>query len=173
VANLDDPSLATDDQEKPKRSKTGLIIKLAVVTAILAACAGGGAWYWLSASDTESGDKSPPKTATIPAPALYFAIDPAFVVNLNGSDDGPRYLQLEVQLMTRDPIALKQLENNAPAIRARLLLLFSQVQTEQINQRASIEKLQADALAEVHKLMLAETGSKCADSLLFTSFVTQ
>ncbi|MGE8226707.1 MAG: flagellar basal body-associated FliL family protein, partial [Stenotrophomonas sp.] len=94
-------------------------------------------------------------------------------VNLSGPVDGPRYLQVEVQLMTRDPLALAALQTHAPAIRAKLLMLFSQVEPTQIADRAGKEKLQAAALAEVQKLMKAETGQNSADELLFTSFVTQ
>ncbi|WP_268606849.1 flagellar basal body-associated FliL family protein, partial [Escherichia coli] len=103
----------------------------------------------------------------------YFALDPAFVVNLNGPVDGPRYLQLEVQLMTRDPAALEAIKTHAPAIRARLLMLFSQVSPDQIADVAGKQKLQAASLAEVQKVLKAETGSNGADDLLFTSFVTQ
>ena len=107
------------------------------------------------------------------AQPAWAALDPAFVVNLNGPVDGPRYLQVEVQLMTREPESLVALQTHAPAIRARLLMLFSQVEPAQIADRAGKEKLQASALAEVQKRMKAETGKKTADDLLFTSFVTQ
>ena len=52
-------------------------------------------------------------------------------------------------------------------------MLFSQVEPTQIADRAGKERLQADSLAEVQKLLKAETGTKGADELLFTSFVTQ
>ncbi|WP_426804014.1 flagellar basal body-associated FliL family protein, partial [Stenotrophomonas sp. SrG] len=103
----------------------------------------------------------------------YFGLEPPFVVNLSSSFDGPRYLQVEVQLMTRDPAALEAIKLHAPAIRAKLLMLFSQVEPAQIADRAGKERLQADSLAEVQKLLKAETGSKGVDELLFTSFVTQ
>ncbi len=73
------------------------------------------------------------------------------MVNLNGPVDGPRYLQLEVQLMTRDPSALEAIKTHAPAIRARLLMLFSQVSPDQIADVAGKQKLQAASLAEVQK----------------------
>jgi len=75
--------------------------------------------------------------------------------------------------MTRDSLAMTALQTHAPAIRARLLMLFSQVEPAQIADRPGKEKLQANALAEVQKLMKAETGNNSADQLLFTSFVTQ
>ena len=152
---------------KPKRS----LLVPALIAVFAAAAAGGGVWYFTQGkAQAEASKEAKPKT---PAPAQYFALDPAFVVNLSGPIDGPRYLQVEVQLMTRDPLALAALQTHAPAIRAKLLMLFSQVEPTQIADRAGKEKLQAASLAEVQKVLLAETGKKCADDLLFTSFVTQ
>lgn len=158
-----------DPKDKARKPRSPLLTT--VLVAVLAAgAAGGGVWYF-------SGQQVPAKAKTVaprlPAPAQYFALEPAFVVNLSGDLDGPRYLQVEVQLMTRDAQALQQLQTHAPAIRAKLLMLFSQVELVQITDRAGREKLQAEALAEVQKLMKAETGKKGADELLFTSFVTQ
>lgn len=173
MAAAADKNKKADAKDKKPSSPLPMIIGAAVVAA---AAAGGGAWYFAShgqAEHAEAKAKAAPATGTIPAPAQYFAMEPPFVVNMNGPVDGPRYLQVEVQLMTRDPVALKNIEANAPAIRARLLMLFSQVQPEEIADRPGKEKLQATSLAEVQKLLLAETGAKGAEALLFTSFVTQ
>lgn len=155
-------------------------LMIAIVAVIAAGAAGGGAWYFTQkadgdaksaqAKDTKNAEK---KAAGIPAPAQYFALEPPFVVNLIGSVGGARYLQVEVQLMTRDPEALKAIELHAPAVRARLLMLFAQQDAEQLMTREGKEKLQAQALAEVRKLLVAETGKPGADQLLFTSFVMQ
>lgn len=158
----------TDPAEKTGKPRGPLLI-MAVVAVLAASAAGGGVWFYTSKNVT-----APTVAAAAPpAPAQYFALEPAFVVNLNGSIDGPRYLQVEAQLMTRDPLALQQLQTHAPAIRARLLMLFSQVEPEQIVDRTGKEKLRADALKEVQAVMKSETGKNGADELLFTSFVTQ
>lgn len=52
-------------------------------------------------------------------------------------------------------------------------MLFAQQNAEELITRAGKEKLQAQALAEVRKLMKAETGKPGAEQLLFTSFVMQ
>ncbi len=156
-------------QEKSGKSGSPVLVT-ALVALIAAAAAGSGVWFFAGKHELAK-EKTPPRTT--PAPAQYFGLEPAFVVNLNGAYDGPRYLQVEVQLMTRDPQARQQMQTHAPAIRARLLMLFSQVEPQQIGDRAGKEKLQAAALDEVQKLLKAETGEPCAEELLFTSFVTQ
>lgn len=174
MAAADKSKKSADAKEAPEGGKSKKKLLIIVIAAVLVLGGGGaGAWFFLKKPDAEHG-KAAAKTAELPKPAQYFAMDPAFVVNLNGSpDDGPHYLQMEVQLMTRDPEELKLITENAPAIRAHLLMLFSQVQAQDIADIAGRKKLQAAALADAQKLMTAETGKKCVEDLLFTSFVTQ
>lgn len=149
------------------------MILIGTIVLVLAAAAGGGVWFFTSRKAGGEHAKEAPKTVEVPKPAQYFAMDPPFVVNLNGPTDGPRYLQVEIQLMTRDPEELKSITENAPAIRAHLLMLLSTVQVADIADLAGRQKLQARALADAQKVMTAETGKKCVEDLLFTSFVTQ
>lgn len=155
----------------PKKSNKLLLI---IVAVVVLAAGGGGAWFML-------GDKHPAEDAKeknaqaggIPAPAQYFALEPSLVVNLVSEDGSTRYLQTEVQLMSRDPLAIEAIKLHAPAIRARLLMLFSQESAASLLTRQGKEKLQAAALAEVKKVLLAETGKPGAETLMFTSFVVQ
>ncbi len=154
-----------DKSDKPRKQ----LLSAALIALVAAAAAGGGVWFFTQ----KDAQHAKAAAATKLAPAQYFALDPAFVVNLPVSYDGPRYLQVEVQLMSRDPLAIEAMKAHAPALRARLLMLFSQIQASQIADRAGREKLQAEALAEVQKVLKHETGKPYADELLFTSFVTQ
>ncbi len=147
---------------------------IAVLIVVVAGLAGGAAWFMArnNAAEADKADATA-KPSSLPATAQYFALEPVFVVNLPGADGATRYLQVEVQLMTRDPLAVKDMEQHAPAIRARLLMLFSQQDADPLLTRAGKEKLQAVALSEVKKVLVAETGKSGADALLFTSFVMQ
>mgnify|MGYP001001569973 FL=1 len=172
MAAAADKTKKTAEKDKAAKPRSPILIT-ALVAVLAAAAAGGGVWFFTQSTQEEKTSQAPKKKNATPAPAQYFALEPAFVVNLNGPIDGPRYLQLEVQLMTRDPAALEAIKTHAPALRARLLMLFSQVEPAQIADIAGKKKLQADSLAEVQKVLKAETGSNGADDLLFTSFVTQ
>ncbi|MBB6366013.1 MULTISPECIES: flagellar basal body-associated FliL family protein [Xanthomonas] len=163
-----------DAKDAPEGGKSKKMLIIVVAAVLVLGGGGAGAFFFLKKPEGGGHAKAEEKTAEIPKPAQYFAMDPAFVVNLNGgAEDGPHYLQLEVQLMTRDPEELKLITENAPAIRANLLMLFSQVQATDIANIDGRKKLQAEALATAQKLMTAETGKKCVEELLFTSFVTQ
>jgi flagellar FliL protein len=153
-------------------------LMIAIIAIVAAGAAGGGAWYFANkgGADAKGEHAQEAKTAEkkgVPAPAQYFALEPPFVVNLIGSVGGARYLQVEVQLMTRDPEDMKAIELHAPAQRAKLLMLFAQQDAEKLFTRAGKDQLQAQALAEVRKVLTAESGKPCAEQLLFTSFVMQ
>jgi flagellar FliL protein len=168
----------------------GLVIGLLVTTLALGA---GGAWYFASSAaaakaaqadeDEDSGEseskpskKKDKKKAKSPegpkAPANYLALDPAFVVNLADAD-ATRYLQTSVEVMARDPESIEAAKANMPAIRNSLLMLFSQKTAVELNDRDGREKLRELALAEVQKVLEAETGNPGVEAVFFTSFVTQ
>jgi flagellar FliL protein len=154
----------------PKKSKKLLLI---IVAVVVLAAGGGGAWFMLGNKHEDEGAEKGAKAGNVPAPAQYFALEPSFVVNLVSPDGSTRYLQTEVQLMSRDPVAIEDIKLHAPAIRARLLMLFSQESADGLLTRQGKEKLQAASLAEVKKLLVAETGKPGVDALMFTSFVVQ
>lgn len=151
---------------KPKR-RLWLLLSIAVV--VLAGAGGGGWWWWQSKQHAEA-EAKPATPARLPA--QYIALEPSFVVNL-ADPDGTRYLQADVQLVTRDPATLAALEAHLPSVRNRLLLLFGQQQAEQLSQRSGKENLQQAARDEVRALLKAEGAPDKIEAVIFTSLVTQ
>lgn len=146
----------------PKKSKKLLWIVMALLVVLAGA---GGAAYWFLMPHK-------PASAKPLAPAQYIALDPAFVVNL-ADTASVRYLQADVQLQTRDPETAAAIGMHAPIIRNRLLLLFGQQTSEQLNGRNGKERLQSLALAEVKNILKAQHAANQVDALLFTSIVIQ
>ena len=132
MATAADPNRKTNDAPATGSKRRNLLLPALLLSLIAATAAGAGVWYYTQLHAAPAG----PQPAPPPAPALYVAVDPAFVVNLPFSYDGPRYLQVEVQLMTRDPVALEKIRANLPAIRARLLMFFAQTDPSLIGDRA-------------------------------------
>ncbi len=154
---------------KPKGSRKWLWI--AVASVVLGA--GGGGWWWwqqAQASSTQAAKKI--TVAKVRPQARYYALEPAFVVNLT-DEESVRYLQADLQLMTRDDGTLAAFELHAPAIRNRLLLLFGQQSAAQLAQRSGKERLQEVALAEVRRLLKSEGAPDKVEAVIFTSLVTQ
>jgi flagellar FliL protein len=150
---------ASDDKKKKKL--------LIAIGAVVLLAAGGVGGYFVFAGDDDAA-----KSAAVQLPAQYLALTPAFVVNL--ADGGStRYLQADIQLMTRDPETLAALELHAPPIRNRLLLLLGSQSSTGLVDRAGKEALQKKALAEVRAVLKAEKAADKVDALYFTSLVTQ
>lgn len=175
--------------DAPAKSGKGRLI--AIILGVVVALGGGGgaAWFMLGkdakAETAEDGGKKGKKSSKAKdgeeseedgdgpkEPAKYLSLEPAFVVNLAGAD-ADRYLQVQVELMTRDPLAADAIKLHTPAIRDRLLLLFGTKSAEELSAREGRESLRQLALAEVQKVMNEETGEDSVEALYFTSFVTQ
>lgn len=142
---------------------------LLLALVLLLAGAGAGAWWWYARQAAPAAGNGKPAQ---PRPAIYLPLDPTFVVNLADPEE-THYLQVEVQLMTRDPEIGAVVEQHAPRIRNRLLLLFSQQYSAGLRTRADKERLQREALREVQAIVAAETGRPGVEAVYFTSFVTQ
>jgi flagellar FliL protein len=102
---------------------------------------------------------------------VYYAIDPPLVVNF---EDGSvvRFLQITMEVMAHDQMAIDSVQKNIPMIRNNLLLLMSNRNYQSMMSREGKEKLRQEALAEVRAVQKKEGGPD-VDDLLFTSFVVQ
>ena len=167
------PSPATTAAQSPHKSKkagSGRKWLWILVACVLLAAGGGLGWWKSQVAAAHASDKKAPAAAR--AAAKYYALEPAFVVNL-ADEDAVRYLQADVQLVTRDPATLTAVEANAPAIRNRLLLLFGQQSSAQLGQRSGKERLQEAARGEVRQVLKGEGAADKIESVIFTSLVTQ
>lgn len=150
-----------------KKSKLPLILAAVVVLA----GAGGGAWFFLGKGKEEEGGKEAKKAEI--APAVYVAFEPPFVVNFD-SGGKARFLQVAIEVMTRDPHVAEELEKHKPVIRNDVLLLLSNQEYATLSSREGKEKLQHEALEAVRHVIQTNGGEgEAVESVLFTSFVMQ
>lgn len=167
---------------KPTGGKTSKKTLIMGGGALLLVLAGVGGWMMMSGKSAPADGKEEAsghggghgETKTAGAP-IYKALDPAFVVNL-ADDDGSRYLQVEVQVMSKDQSAIDAVELHMPVIRNQLLLLFSNRKVDDLRTREAREDLQKQALVEVQKILkelAGKSGKNTIEALYFTSFVTQ
>jgi len=113
-------------------------------------------------------EEPPPK-----GPPLFVALDPPFVVNFQ-AEQLVRFLQVTVQLMSRDPETIEVLKANDPIIRNDLLLLFGNQNYQTVSTREGKEALRAQALETVRKAVTTAGGRpKNVEAVYFTSFVMQ
>jgi len=157
------------------RGKLFLIIVISAAVVLLGA--GLGAAWWLSAAKHPAASTAAATAAAKaepPAgPPLFLGLDPPFVVNFDGEQTA-RFLQIAVQLETRDPATIELLKTNDPVVRNDLLLLFGNQKYAQLSTREGKEALRTEALAEVRKVLAAAGGhAERLEAVYFTSFVMQ
>lgn len=102
----------------------------------------------------------------------YLTLDPPFVVNFK-DDQSMRFLQVGVSLMSHDAAALAAAKDADPVIRNALVMLFSSQDYTILSDAAGKQKLQAQALEAVRKILEKRLGRPGVEALYFTSFVMQ
>jgi len=152
----------------PTQKKGGK--KWMMIGAVALLVLGGGGFVLVHSH----GAKASTAAAEAPKAAeLFLPLDPAFVVNF-ADQDSTRYLQVGVTVMTRDPDAIQVMKDSDPVIRNALVMLFSAQTYAGLSDTAGKEKLQAQALDAVRKIVAAKTGKSAdVEALYFTSFVMQ
>ncbi len=152
----------------PKKKKGKLI---AIVAVVLLLVLGGAGYMFLQPhkSDAKAADSKAAKPA---AKEFYLPLEPAFVVNFTG-DESVRFLQVGVTLMAHDNAALDAAKDAQPVVRNALVMLFSGQTWSGLNSADGKQKLQAQALVAVQKIVKQRTGKNGVDALYFTSFVMQ
>jgi len=107
-------------------------------------------------------------------PAVYQNFKPVFVVNL--SPDGKRkakMLQIGVQALMHNQELVDFLKHNDPMIRHHFLKLFGSRTASELESLEGKEKLQADLLEELQRVIDEQGGPGSVEAVFFTSFVLQ
>jgi flagellar protein FliL len=171
MANPAPAAPETTDPDAPPPKKSRKLLFIAIGASVLLLAGGGAAWFLLKPSDDEK--KAEAAEAEKHVEPVYVALDPAFVVNFEASGL-VRFLQVGVQVMTKDLATAELLKRHDPVVRNGLLLLFSGQGYEKLSTTDGKEQLRQAALAEVRRIVAAQGGK--ADEpkdLYFTSFVMQ
>src|SRR4051794_31106145 len=152
----------------PSKSRKLLIIGIAAFVV----WGGGGAAAFRMMGHSDPHKKHEVKKE--PAkPPLYVALDPPFVVNFEG-EQLVRFLQITVQVLTRESETQELLKVNDPVIRNDLLMLFANQKYEVVAQREGKEKLRMEALKSIKHVVETNGGKPDSiENVYFTSFVMQ
>lgn len=138
------------DVETPKSKKTMIIV---IVAIVLLNAIGLGTWLFLSGDDSSGAEE---KDDTSQLPLFYQTLTPEFVVNF-GPGSKVRYLQVDIQIATRDQSALAVVATYKPVIRNDILVLLSDVSFEDLNTRAGKETLQRKIVNTINRIVFEAT----------------
>ncbi|HEY4213856.1 MAG TPA: flagellar basal body-associated FliL family protein [Steroidobacteraceae bacterium] len=170
----DIPVLEPVKEEATASSGKGKWLTIIIAVVLVLAGASAGAWLGpLFSHSSQPTKKAVKKAEPAKGPALYAALDPPFVVNFE-AEQLVRFLQVTVQVMSREPATLELLKANDPVVRNDLLLLFANQKYAVISTSEGKEKLRSSALEVVRKVVGGAGGKpESVEAIYFTSFVMQ
>ena len=197
------PEAAAKDGEKAPAAAKGGKKKLLIIIAaavLLLGGAGGGAFFFINkgnadeeliadadegeeaeAEDAKESKKAKSKSkkdkkgkkAEPKAPALYVKYEPPFVVNFEAKGV-MRFLQISMEVMTRDVPTSEVIKLHEPKIRNNMLMLLGSQTHETLSSMEGKEGLRKQALETIAKVVEDEGGEgKKVEDIYFTSFVMQ
>lgn len=164
----DHPMQAVSPARRPKKW-----IAIGVLVLLLAVGAGGAAWLLLKQDGSDEADGGAGVHGESPAAtALFFALEPPFVVNFE-LPSPVRFLQVTVELELQQQADLDAVQKHLPVIRNNLLMLFSGQDYQQLRTRAGKEQLREAVRAEVRAVLTERAGRNGLTQVYFTHFVMQ
>ena len=167
--NLDDESTkGKKNKAKEKSPLTKIIIAIVAINAAI-----GGYLYINKNKEKANTDIVLEKKLEEFKP-YYFKFNPVIIVNIP-SKMGSKFLQIEVQVMSRKKVAIESVEAYAPSIRNDLIKLFSAKSYDEISTTEGKDNLRKEALLVIQKVIAQHTSDNDIgiEEVLFTSFITQ
>ena len=195
------PEAAAKDKDKEKQepaAKGGNKKLLVIIAAAVLVLGGGGAgaFFFVNkghadeevTADADEGEHAAKdskkekgkgkkdkkgKAAEPKLPAIYVEFNPPFVVNFDAKGV-MRFLQVSIQVMTRDHETSELVKLHEPKIRNNMLLLLGSQTQDSISTTEGKEALRKQSLETIAKIVEDEGGEgKKVEDLYFTSFVMQ
>lgn len=155
-----DEELELDVNEPEGKSKKMIII--IVVAILLLNGIGVGAWMFLGGSEDDNSSAANENEKTELAPLKYLTLVPEFIVNF-GPGSKVRYLQVDLQIATREEDSLEMVGTYRPVLRNDILVVLSDVNYEDLKDRAGKEALQKRLLNTINKALVKATHTKKDD----------
>ena len=106
-------------------------------------------------------------------PPIYQTLHPPMVINFKDEVGDAHFMQITMEVMSRDQDVINLVRDHTPAIRNELILLYGQSIYEEIVTREGKEQMLADGLAEIQRVILENTGETGVEALYFTALVVQ
>ena len=106
-------------------------------------------------------------------PAIYTSLHPPLIVNFKDQFGDSHFMQMTLEVMARDQEVINAVREHVPVIRNDLILLYASAMYEEVTTREGKEKMLADGLAEVQRIMTDRIGEPGVEGLYFTGLVIQ
>lgn len=155
-----------EEQQAPSsKKKLIIIIALAVLVLVVA----GGATYFLMSDD--GSEEVSEEAEIVIAPAIYLDLEPPMLATLS-VDGKQRYMQVSLNVMSRDQAALDAVEYHMPFIWSKLNSVYGGADFKMAQTIEGKEALREETL-KVINVVLESEGEALIEAVYFTNFVMQ
>ena len=103
---------------------------------------------------------------------IYLPLDPPFVVNFTHQGT-LRYLQISLEVMYRNQVIIDAIEEQMPAVRNDLILLFSDQQYEKLSSHQGKQTLRQEILTAINGQIRLNEDAPDKGEVYITNFVMQ
>ncbi len=155
--------------------------KILIIGGLVLLIGGGAGAYFMmggageanepSSADGASEQASESESDEPESDPIYLPLSPAFVVNFEHKGT-IRYLQLSLQIMSYNQDVVDKVDANMPAVRNKLIMLFSGQDYDALNTSEGKENLRKEVLKSIGEVVHLRGENKVND-VYFTGFVMQ
>lgn len=166
-----------ENTEAEAKGGKGKIIVIAVGAIVLLAAgifAGPMVQDMMGGGEAETPEDTE-ETAEAPQgkDAIYQGIHPPLLINFIDERGKGRFLQISLELLTREQSVVEAIKTHTPVIRNNLILLYGDITYGDVSTREGKAKMLAMALEEINKILEEQTGAPGVEAVYFTNLVVQ
>lgn len=164
-----------DDDKKPAEGggKKKLIIMILAVLLLLGGGVGGSLYFMGmiggGKGDTTEKEQAKKEVKNVP---IYYAFPQAFTVNFE-TNQGLRFLQVAVEIMTYDQQAIAAVEAHMPVIKNNIILLLSNQTYDDLVSIEGKKAIRERMLNEIQAILDKYEAESTVEEVYFTNFVMQ
>jgi flagellar FliL protein len=164
-----------NDTENVAEEGGGMMKKLifAGIGLVLLGAGVFGGMMFMGGDDAAEAEAIAAEAGAGSGPALYTSLHPPLVVNFKDKVGDSHFMQITMEVMARDQNIINSVREHTAVIRNSLILLYSGAIYEEVTTREGKEKMLADGLAEIQKVMTEQIGEPGVEAVYFTALVIQ
>ncbi|MEL7298504.1 MAG: flagellar basal body-associated FliL family protein [Pseudomonadota bacterium] len=161
-----------DAKDAPKGNKKMIII--VALVAVVAAGAGVAVPMLLNKPEPVAAAQPAEEEAVATGEdAIYEGIHPPLLINFLDERGKGRFLQISLEVMTRQQSVVDAIKAHNAVIRNNLILLYGEIKLADVNTRDGKTEMLAQALTEINSILKQQTGEEGVEAVYFTNLVVQ
>ena len=169
--------MAEENTEAEAKGGKGKIIVIAVGAIVLLVAgifAGPMVQNMMGGGEAEATEATEEATEVAKGEdAIYQGIHPPLLINFIDERSKGRFLQISLELLTREQSVVEAIKAHTPVIRNNLILLYGDIQYADVSTREGKAKMLDMALEEINSVLEEQTGKQGVEAVYFTNLVVQ